>query len=157
MSHANQDTTNSDLNMMETILVRVERAGNVACSIMYICHNKKAPIFSRTRLWQFSMIIEEFIKPPPAKMDGQDTGCHCSTRTCLPTLPAKILFPAWGENREKLEQQIRNHYATSAFNTCPHQPLQEMVGKPLDIVFKEKLSQFQYTDKSVFHTTRRSR
>ena len=32
---------------------------------------------------------------------------------------------------------MRNRYATSAFNTCPHQPLQEMTGKPLDIVFME--------------------
>ena len=32
---------------------------------------------------------------------------------------------------------MRNRYAASAFNTCPHQPLQEMTGKPLDIVFVE--------------------
>ena len=63
--------------------------------------------------------------------------CNCPSRTLPPLLPTEMPFPGVDGNREKLELWMRNRYAASAFNTCPHQPLQEMTGKPLDIVFVE--------------------
>lgn len=44
-------------------------------------------------------------------------------------------FPATNEYRDALEQWIKNFYASSAFNTCTHQKLQEMSGEPLRITF----------------------
>ena len=36
-------------------------------------------------------------------------------------------------NGNQQEQWIKKHFESSAFNTCLHQPLQTMTGKPLDI------------------------
>ena len=66
-------------------------------------------------------------------------------------------FPGEEANREKLETWLRKRYAASAFNTCPHQQLQEMTGKPLDIVFVEGLYRSRYTRLSAFPTTGRRR
>ena len=104
---------------------------------MYICHNEKATIFSRMTLRQLGMIGEEFAKLPPTRVESCISGCYCPTQTGPPPLPTKMPFPSNDDNRANLEQWIRNCYAASAFNTCPYQPLQEMTGKPLDIVFKE--------------------
>ena len=49
--------------------------------------------------------------------------------------PKQIPFPPLPENQEKLENWILSHYSSSAFNTCPHQALHTMSGRPMSISF----------------------
>ena len=44
--------------------------------------------------------------------------CDCPTRTLPPPTPTVLPFPATKENREKLENWIKELYASSAFNQC---------------------------------------
>ena len=63
--------------------------------------------------------------------------CGCPWRIMVPDKPANIPFPPIASNRDRLELWLREHFKSSAFNTCPHQPLQMMTRKPLDITFTQ--------------------
>merc|ERR1712082_193379 len=56
--------------------------------------------------------------------------CECPTRTLPPTVPTALPFPATMANREKLENWIKEHYASSGFNQCTHQPLPLITSTP---------------------------
>ena len=61
--------------------------------------------------------------------------CDCPTRSPCPPVPDTFPFPAISEYHEELENWIKCYFANSAFNTCTHQKLQIMAGKPLSISF----------------------
>ena len=54
-----------------------------------------------------------------------DTQCDCPRRSTPPP-PPPLPFPATKENRGRLEKYLLDYYASSAFNTCTHQPLNLM-------------------------------
>ena len=68
--------------------------------------------------------------------------CGCCLRKDPPNHPTSIPFEPTHENRGKLEKWILEHYASSAFNVCPHQPLQTMTRQPLHITFKPGATPF---------------
>ena len=53
----------------------------------------------------------------------QEVGCDCLPRTATPGMPTELPFEPVEENVPRLEQWIKDYWAGSAFNTCPHQPL----------------------------------
>lgn len=65
-----------------------------------------------------------------------DKSCTCSPRT-MPKRPDKLPFPAIPENNAKMEKWIKDHFATSTFNTCSEHPLPKMAGPPVEIHLKE--------------------
>lgn len=67
--------------------------------------------------------------------DNEIAPCGCSRRETVPSKPVRVLFTPIASNWERLEQWLREHFKSSAFNTSPHQPLQVMTGRPLDITF----------------------
>ena len=71
-----------------------------------------------------------------AHVNGLNAPCGCPKRTPPPAKPSEMPFTPINENREKLEQWILQHYASSAFNVCEHQTLPKMNAKPLDIHYK---------------------
>ena len=72
---------------------------------------------------------------PNKPTDEELAPCGCPRRLASPALPEKILFPATADYRQQFEDWIKKRYASSAFNTCPHQKLQKMKGEPLRITF----------------------
>ena len=71
-------------------------------------------------------------------IDGDvDDGCKCTPITDAPPRPEKIPFTPIAENRKKLKDWLIANFQSSAFNTCSHQPLKCMTGKPMRINFKE--------------------
>ena len=87
----------------------------------------------------FWLIPQDF-PAPPTKVTGvqqpKKAPCGCLLREESPAHPNKIPIAPNPENHAKLEAWIHNHYAASAFNVCPHEPLHTMSGKPLDITLK---------------------
>ena len=60
--------------------------------------------------------------------------CDCPRRQMPPAPPTSLPFPATEENREKLEKWLLEHYKSSTFNVCEHQPLPMMAGPPLRLM-----------------------
>ena len=56
--------------------------------------------------------------------------CGCLLRTLPPDPPTKPPFPIHKNNTQEIRAWILDFYASSAFNTCPHQPLPLMSGLP---------------------------
>ena len=69
--------------------------------------------------------------------------CSCPTRQPPPPKPT-LPFPATEGNRQKLEEFLLNHYTSSTFNTCPHQPLPLMEGPPIHLMIDEKAQPVAY-------------
>ena len=61
--------------------------------------------------------------------------CGCPHRMPVLTKPKIIPFKPIQANRHKLQQRLMEYFKSTAFNICPHQPLQTMEGKPLEIDF----------------------
>ena len=66
--------------------------------------------------------------------------CGCLVRDDIPPLPPSIPFEPTAANRERLETLILNHYASSAFNICEHQPIPQMTGPDMVIKIDEDVS-----------------
>ena len=60
--------------------------------------------------------------------------CGCPLRQQPPPKPNGIPFPATEANREKLQSWLLNHYKSSTFNTCEHQPLPLMASIPMRLM-----------------------
>ena len=60
--------------------------------------------------------------------------CQCPKRTKPPLIPTSLPFPATEANREKLQQYLLDHYASSMFNTCEHQALPLMDSPPMRLM-----------------------
>ena len=58
--------------------------------------------------------------------------CGCLRRTIAPDPPG-LPLEATEQNRQALRQYLLDHYASSTFNTCEHQPLPLMHGPPLQL------------------------
>ena len=59
--------------------------------------------------------------------------CGCPKRTKVPLRPDSLPFkPEW-RNRKRMREWLLKRYASSTFNICPHRPLQQMDGPPLEI------------------------
>ena len=59
--------------------------------------------------------------------------CHCPKRSLVPGRPISLPFEPKPSNIPKMTKWLRDYFGASTFNTCPHQPLQEMSGPPIEI------------------------
>ena len=57
--------------------------------------------------------------------------CTCQKRQPPPPKPDSLPYPATENNKDKLKQWLIDHYKSSTFNTCEHQPLKMMKGPPM--------------------------
>ena len=69
---------------------------------------------------------------------GHDgASCGCPRRSAVPDRPTELPFKPIPENIGKMRSWLMSRYASSIFNVCPHRPLQEMAGPPIEIHLKE--------------------
>ena len=62
-----------------------------------------------------------------------DAPCSCPQRAAAPPRPSALPFPPTPEKNERMEAWLRDRYASSTFNTCPHRALPCMEGPPVEI------------------------
>lgn len=65
--------------------------------------------------------------------DNDTSPCSCPTRSDPPARPTSLPFAPVPENIGKMKTWLLETFKTSTFNTCPHQPLPELQGKPMTI------------------------
>ena len=142
-SHRIHGVTGTSLDVLGSLLLRIEANGRVTRQVVYISRNTHGIYLSERALRDLGAVAGCFPAPATSVTAGASASqpqegcapCGCPKRSAVPELPTAIPYPATEENREKLEQWMRSHFAASAFNTCEHQPLQEMSGPPVDIHF----------------------
>ena len=107
--------------------------------MLYIVDELKEVFLSREAMEEMKIIPDTFPLAQPVYSKGQvnELGsgladCGCLKRVTAPD-PPKIPFNATEQNRSALRDYLLNHYASSTFNTCEHQPLPLMHGPPLGV------------------------
>ena len=65
---------------------------------------------------------------------GPRAPCRCLLRKPPPSVPADPPFPITEKNRIRLEEYLKEQYASSVFNVCTHQPLPMMKGPPMRLM-----------------------
>ena len=63
--------------------------------------------------------------------------CGCPRRLPPPDLPVQIPFPPTEDHIENLDKFIRDFFAASAFNSCPHQALPAMTGDLMTVTLRK--------------------
>ena len=63
----------------------------------------------------------------------KDSACACPKRSAVPLRPNKLPFDPIESNNGLMRQWLLDYFNCSTFNICPHAPLQEMDGPPLEI------------------------
>ena len=66
-----------------------------------------------------------------------DSPCKCPQRSAVPLRPKTLPYEPIPENNEKMRSWLLSYFGSSTFNTCPHRPLQEMAGPPIEIHVSE--------------------
>lgn len=119
--------------------MRIKVGDNETRQVVYVSENTSGFYLSESALKDLGLIPRNFpsqtSKADVSTSDNENAPCGCPRRTPVPDKPARIPFAPTVSNRNRLEQWIREYYKSSALNTCPHQPLQVMTGRPLDITF----------------------
>ena len=153
--HRLRGVDNSRLDIKGALIVDIHCSSGQTTEILYVCDKVKGIYLSQTALKRMNIIDKNFpstttkisVISTPENLDtSQDiltaeenpdhlAPCGCPLRSPCPPLPEKIPFPATPEYRQPLEKWIKQRYASSVFNTCPHQKLHAMRGDPLRISF----------------------
>ena len=119
---------------------------------MYVVRDLSGLYLSRDALASLGSIPGSFPYPPypsattnvTADVSGVSGGpaptsglapCGCPLRTDAPD-PPTIREPVGEADIPKLQQLLLDHYSSSTFNTCRHQPLPLMHGAPLELALK---------------------
>ena len=126
------------MNILGALLVKISSGNAMSRAMMYVTKEESGVLISRSVLCDLGLISSSFPSGDGSTSSSYSKStCNCPRRTATPPLPDKMPFPATDDNRARIEAWIRQYYASSAFNTCEHQPLQKLSGPPLDITFKE--------------------
>ena len=91
------------------------------------------PVFARHSFARHSLSIRSLNS---GCMQKKDDICQCPQRSAVPLRPSTLPFPAVPENNKRMKDWLLNRFAASTFNTCPHKPLQQMAGPPVEIHIK---------------------
>ena len=67
------------------------------------------------------------------KIDNSSSRCNCPLRSAVPERPKTLPFKPVPENNVAMKKWLLEFFGSSTFNTCPHRPLQEMEGPPIEI------------------------
>ena len=139
------------MDIMGVLLLRIEAQGRVSRQVVYISRNTKGFYLSEQAQIDLGALPADYPTAncfgPRASMAATSTKesdileptapCGCPTRDKPPPRPEQLPFPPTPENRKALELWLLDHYRASAFNTCQHQTLPKMSGRPLDIHLRE--------------------
>ena len=140
-NHSINGAGDGSLNIMGALLVKVtSSSGLTARTMLYVCSNESTTILSKTVCKELGIASVDDDPSCNVRESRGEEKCDCPARAAVPDLPSDIPFDPVDENVSRLEDWMKEFWASSAFNTCPHQPLQEMTGEPLNISFKENFT-----------------
>ena len=143
--HSIVGITTASCDIVGSVLLRVELDGHVTRQMVHISTKTKGLYLSETALFELNVISQGFPHPVPQSTAGatenpdvRRQGCEedetlCVPRSPTPERPAEIPFEPTEANKPKLKGYLLQEFASSGFNQCTHQLLQEMTGAPMEI------------------------
>ena len=138
-SHRIKGITDNPLNIKGVIFAKIRAGLRETRQVIYVSENTSGFCLSEAALKDLDLIPGGF--PAPISQQNATTNdngkapCGCPRRMAVPPKPDSIPFAPTEANRPRLEQWVKDYFKSSAFNVCPHQRLQTMKGKPMDITF----------------------
>ena len=149
-SHKIVGVTQSRMDIMGVLLLEIAAKGRFSNQVVYISNNIQGFFLSEQSQIDLGIVPSTFPTADtfPSEKSvhaacsseratcNEMASCGCPKRTIPPPKPSQLPFPPTPENRAKFESWLFDYYGSSAFNTCEHQPLPKMTGKPLDIHFR---------------------
>ena len=135
-------SANHPISIMGALFVKFTFQDRSTCQMVYVCNDVTGIYLSEKAQIDLGIISESypFVKCQQPSSIASNTpvnaACGCPARSKCPPRPNELPFPATVDNREKLQKWIIDYYSSSAFNTCPHQELPIMSGRPLKIHLK---------------------
>ena len=142
-SHGIPGIIDKALEIIGALLLFIRIGNHQTRQVVYVAKNIHGLYLSQTAIKEPGIIPQTFpnVTTTPSVNATTTKGPHtapCGCPLCTAPLPhpEQLPLPPTMENRAKLETWILNHYASSAFNTCPHQPLQTITGKLMGITFR---------------------
>ena len=143
---------NEEINILGAVFLRL--SGQAAqgqalttSAMVYVTDTSSRFYLSRQVLVQLGIVAADFPQVgsavagtattantdrPPAP-DHRQAPCGCPLRTAPPARPAQLPFAPTPENTDRMRAWLLDRFASSTFNTCPHQPLPAMSGPPMEI------------------------
>ena len=120
---------------------------NVICSAMvyvsssvngfYLCHESMINLGIIS--YNFPLVGVAFQAQSHASIDeavlaaNNAANCSCPTRNRVPSRPIVLPFKCVSENIDAMRNWLLQTFASSTFNTCPHQPLPFMTGPAIEM------------------------
>lgn len=153
-SHHSVGIDHNELAYMGCVFISISAGKHTTNQAVYITTGVRGLYLSRTAQVHLKIIDEHF---PSAENDTSTINaaesssgesslapCGCPPRQRPPLKPTHLPYPATPENRELFETWIKDRYKSSAFNTCDHQSLPMMSGRPLDLHFIDSIEPTAY-------------
>ena len=135
--------TNLGIKIIGAAVLRISTHGRGTRQLVYITDQNDKLLLSREACTDLGIIPASFPQVSPDSLDsGQDTSimsasstaCDCPKRQAPPPPPTRLPFPGTQENLPRLKRFLLDHYKSSAFNTCEHQPLPLMDSPPMTLM-----------------------
>ena len=157
--HSLLSATQSRISVIGAIFVQFSSGKHISRQVLYICDNVSGLYLSEKAQIDLGIIPATYPQPPlspPTSVDALSSTATSDSSSSPPTLhtskplgpcgclmweppppvPTQIPFPPTPENREKLQEWLLDHFASSAFNVCEHQQLPQMTGQPMTCHFR---------------------
>lgn len=128
--------TNSPLGIIGVLFATLNLGTRKSHQMIYISRNCHGLYLSQTAMKDLAIIDDSFPLQTSNCSIGTEMECKCPVRTPTPRRPTAIPFPPTQENVTQLKGWLLSNFASSAFNTCPHQPLPVMSGEPVTVHFQ---------------------
>ena len=147
-SHGIVGITDTRLQILGTLMLKITYMGKETKQMVYVSGNAVGLYLSEKALSDLGLIDRRFpnientthlhaaVINATKNNDNQDD-CKCIPREPAPDPPKQIPYPPTEENKKKLKEWLTTTFASSAFNTCTHQPLPEITGEPMKFHFKD--------------------
>ena len=105
----------------------------MTCAVMvYVSPDVSGFYLSEDAMLQLKIVPQNFPHVGSAA-SVSSVECACTPRTATPGRPEELPMKASIENIPAMEQWLRDRYASSTFNNCPHKPIPSIQGPPLRI------------------------
>ena len=142
-SHKIVGISNSNVNIIAALFVKIELEGRVTRQMVYISSQISGLFLSEESLKGLEVISKYFPQLPETlaattcQDSMEDGGCSCPKYANTPDRPAKIPFEPTKANKGKLEKWLRDAFAASSFNQCTHQEMRKLTGAPMEVRIKK--------------------